>query len=123
MRSSKTLRCTPDMLYALAERLCLMAVEHPASFSDAHQSIMKRIEKEEYPQMKRMTQADTILFLLRKGHSLTNKSLMNNHKIAAPWKRISELRNRGHEIASVWKICPVDGSKYVTYEMSELEAA
>ena len=121
MSSSRNkLQHTPDMLYALAERLCLKAVEEPRVFSTAYTSIMHRVKKEEYPAMRKMTQADMILFLLRKGHSLTNKSLMNNHKIAAPWKRISELRARGHGIDSVWKVCPVDGSKYVTYE---LEAA
>lgn len=117
--SRRTLQHTPDMLYALSERLCMLAKECPRAFLDPYKSIMNIVQKEEYPNVKKQTQAEKILLLLRGGHSLTNKSLMVNHKISAPWKRVSELRARGESIESVWKTCPIDGSKYVTYQMGE----
>lgn len=118
-----TLQHTPDMLYALSERLCMKALEEPLVFSSAYTSIKQLIQKEEFPAVKRMTQAEKILFLLRKGHTLTNKSLLINHKISAPWKRISELRAKGHEIDGTWRTCPLDGSQYIVYSMADQKAA
>lgn len=116
MRSSR-LRHNTDMLYGLAERLALLASTDPYTYMDRYRSVMDKVEKEEWPMKKGMTQADKILFLLRKGHKLTKMDLSIHHKIATPTARITELRQRGHNILANWKICPVDGSKYVEYSL------
>lgn len=127
MTTSDPLRHNPDMLYGLAERLALLALECPGAFSGRYTSVMRIIERKERPGMKNrkggMTQTDKILFLLRKGHRLTKMDLMVHHKIATPTARITELRARGHNIKTVWKTCPVDGSEYVEYYLNELEPA
>lgn len=115
---------TPDMLYGLAERLSLLALQYPKAYSDAYTSVMHIIEQKENPGMRnrnrgKMTQADKILFLLRKGHRLTKMELSIHHKIATPTARITELRQRGHNIKAQWKTCPVDGSEYVEYYLNE----
>lgn len=117
---------TPDMRFGLAERLSLLALECPKAFSAAYTSIMINIEEEERPGMRnrnrgKMTQTDKILFLLRKGHRLTKMELMIHHKIATPTARITELRQRGHNIKAHWKMCPIDGSEYVEYSLNETE--
>jgi len=114
-KTSEKLQHNPDMLYGLAERLSLLTLDCPQAFTDAYTSVMQKVYKEEQPQMKSMTQADKILFLLRKGHRLTKTELMVHHKVATPTARITELRQRGHDIEIEWKTCPVDGSKYVEY--------
>lgn len=116
--SSKRLRHTIDMLLGLAERLALLAVVDPAVYLAKYKAIMQRVEKEEHPMKRGMTQADKILFLLRKGSKLTKLELMVHHKIATPTARITELRERGHKIKSLWKECPIDGTKYVEYALS-----
>lgn len=116
--SSKRLRYTIDMLLGLAERLALLAQDDPAAYLSYYKAIMQKVEKEEHPMRRGMTQADKILFLLRKGSKLTKMDLMIHHKIATPTARITELRERGHKIASIWKECPIDGSKYVEYELA-----
>lgn len=116
MPSSK-LRHNLDMLFGLAERLSLLAVTDPDVYLDRYRSIMEKIEKEEWPMKKGMTQSDKILFLLRKGHKLTKMDMSIHHKIATPTARITELRQRGHDVKATWKTCPVDGSKYVEYSL------
>lgn len=107
------------MLFGLAERLALLATQHPNVFLNRYKSIMDIVEKEERPMKRGMTQGDKILFLLRKGLHVTKMDLMVHHKIATPTARITELRDKGYDIRTNWKTCPIDGSKYVTYYLVE----
>lgn len=106
------------MLFGLAERLALLASENPQAFMARYTRVMEAVNKEERPMKKGMTQCDKILFLLRKGLSLTKIDLIVHHKIATPTARITELRQAGHDIKAAWKRCPVDGSEYVEYSMA-----
>lgn len=110
-----------DMLLGLSERLLRLSMAHPRAFTHRYTSIMELVNKQERPGMKRMTQCDTILFLLRKGCRLTKMEMQVHHKIASPTARVEELRKRGHNIVSHWKRCPVDGSEYVEYVLEESE--
>lgn len=121
MTKSSKLRHNLDMLIGLSERLAVLAAEDPKAFSSRYVSVMDKVIKEEKPLTRKMTQADTILFLLRKGHTLTNKSLIVNHKIASPTRRISDLRERGYDIKVSWKTCPVDGSQYAEYSLPQVD--
>jgi len=105
------------MLFELAERLALLVSENPTVFLARYNEVMDAVNKEERPMKKGMTQCDKILFLLRKGLTLTKIDLMIHHKIATPTARITELRQKGHDILATWKRCPVDGSEYVEYSL------
>ena len=118
---SSRLRHNIDMLFGLSERLAVMAAADPRAFSDRYASVMDLVDKEEKPLKRRMSQADTILFLLRKGKALTAKNLIVNYKIAAPWRRMSDLRERGYDVRTRWKTCPVDGSQYVEYYLPQVD--
>lgn len=113
------LRHNTDMLMGLAERLALLAVDCPGAYLGPYTSVMARIEQTERGIRRTMTQNDTILHLLRRGHTLTKMDMMIHHKIATPTARITELRQRGHDIKSRWKRCPIDGSEYVEYFLNE----
>lgn len=66
-----------------------------------------------------MTQNDKILKHLRKAGSITVREAMVEYSISSLTKRISELREAGHNIQSEVKAHPVTGQQYTRYHLEK----
>lgn len=70
-----------------------------------------------------MTQHDQILKHLKKAGSITVREAMVEYSIQSLTKRISELRDRGHNIVSTVKHHPVSDQTYTRYTLEEAPLA
>jgi hypothetical protein len=65
-----------------------------------------------------MTQQELILNHLRKTGSITQREAMIDYSIQSLTKRISELRDLGHNIVSVFRKHPTTGQRYARYTLA-----
>lgn len=113
-----------DLLFHMSDKACLRAWEEEG-WGPFHKRLLTMCVKLENSGWKRktgMTQLDKILRHLRKTGSITQREAMIDYSIQSLTKRISELRERGHEIVSNVKYHPVTGQKYVRYTLVEARA-
>ena len=69
-----------------------------------------------------MTQHDKIIKHLLKAGSITVREAMVEYSISSLTKRISELREKGHDIVSDVRTHPVTKQSYTRYFLNEVMA-
>ena len=111
---------TIDETYRHAEKLCLLAARNPDRWLALYNEAMAAVNKLEHNGWKRktgMTQNQLILKHLKKTGSITQREAIVDYSIQSLTKRISELREAGHNIISHFKYHPITGQRYARYEL------
>lgn len=109
-----------DHIFERAEELCLLAVEDE-SYIPLYREAMKKAQSLEHSGWKRskgMTQEQKVLRHLNKVGSITVREAMIEYSIQSLTKRISNLREEGHDIISLRKRHAVTGQDYVRYSLA-----
>ncbi len=110
-----------DQLSEAAEILAVRAVYDP-SLVDAYKAAQSRVKSLEYAGWRRsngtMTQEATVLSHIQKAGSITVREAMVEYSIQSLTKRISNLRQMGHDIISTRKYHPVTRQQYVRYSLA-----
>lgn len=110
-----------DLLSDAAEQLAIRAVYNPALLG-AYKAAQARVKSLEHSGWKRsngtMTQENQILNHFQKAGSITVREAMIEYHIQSLTKRISNLREAGHDIVSTWKTHPVTKNSYVRYSLA-----
>ncbi|MWK59816.1 hypothetical protein GO594_27840 [Pseudomonas otitidis] len=71
-----------------------------------------------HPQIRCLSpQCELILYHLRKGHTITQRSALMDFGIAALPRRIADLKEFGHEIESIREENKFTGQRYVRYRL------
>jgi biotin operon repressor len=66
-----------------------------------------------------MTQLQTILSHLKRAKSISQREAMIDYSIQSLTKRISELRDMGHNIKTIHRKHPVTGQRYARYMIGQ----
>lgn len=111
------MKSTDDMLFGLTDRLCEMQVEAPW-VEPFYLEMLRRCQRKENNGWKRrtgMTQHAQILSHMKKAGSITQREAYLDYSIQSFSKRISELREAGHNIRGERKTHPTTGQFYTRY--------
>lgn len=68
--------------------------------------------------MKANSQLAIILGHLRRAKSITMREALMDYSVQCLTKRIQELRERGHNIKTVYKYHPTTGQRYARYVLA-----
>lgn len=112
---------TEDEIFERAEQLCLLACENPLlipEYTDAYAEAMK-LEHQGWKRKTGMTQNAKIIRHLHRAGSITVREAIVEYSIQSLTKRISELRETGHDIVSTVKAHPVTGQMYTRYTLAK----
>ena len=112
---------TTDEIFEKAEALVVLAAQDPEAYSDEYTYWNTEAQKHEHQGWKTMTgqtQHAKIMKHLKKAGSITVREAMVEYSVACLPKRISELRELGHEIVSHVKFHPITGQKYTRYTLN-----
>lgn len=108
-----------DLLFHMADVACVRAWEDEG-WGPVHKRLLTMCLRKETNGWKKrtgMTQNDKIIAHLKRTGSLTQREAILDYSIQSLTKRISELRDDGHNITSKVKYHPITKQKYVRYEM------
>lgn len=109
-----------DDIIEEAERLCVLASRNP-EYLDAYKAAQSRVGQFEHAGWQKrngtMTQEAQVLNHLKTVGSITVREALIDYSIASLTKRISNLREMGHDIMSERKNHKVTGQKYVRYSL------
>ena len=110
-----------DHLFDDAERLCLLASRDP-QYLEEYKAAQARVATLEHAGWQRrngtMTQEAQVLNHIKTAGSITVREAMIEYHIQSLTKRISNLREMGHDIISNRKTHSVTGAKYVRYSLA-----
>lgn len=115
-----TMSHSDDLLFHMADTACVRAWEDEG-WGPYHKRLLTMCLKKEHNGWKQrtgMTQNQKILSHLKKAGSITMREALIEYSIQCLAKRISELREDGHQIISNVKHHPITRQKYVRYELA-----
>lgn len=105
-------------LFEKAERLVLEASRDPSK-SDEYQAATEAARRLEgvrnWKGKRTMTQAEKILAHIEKTGSITQREAFLDYSIQSFHRRLSDLKEAGHELIGVSKTHPVTGQEYTRY--------
>lgn len=120
MDSQQQQTLSTDHIFEEAERLCLLASRDP-SYQEAYEQAMTEVNKLEHNGWKKrtgMTQEQKVLKHLETVGSITVREAIMDYSIQSLTKRISNLREAGHNIISNRKTHAITGQEYVRYTLA-----
>lgn len=106
-----------DLLFDMADKACVRAWEDEG-WGPFHKRLLTmciKIENSGWKRKTGMSQNQKILNHLKKAGSITVREAMADYSIQSLTKRISELRDLGHNIQSVRRTHPTTKQSYVRY--------
>lgn len=106
-----------DLLFHMAETACVRAWKDEG-WGPYHKRLLTtaiKIENSGWKRKTGMSQNQKILNHLNKAGSITVREAMADYSIQSLTKRISELREQGHNIKSTRRVHPTTKQTYVRY--------
>ena len=117
---STKLTCTPDMIFALAERFALLSVTDLWAYPlwEHYSLIANNLEHCGWKRKTGMTQVDKMLKHMHKTGSISQREAYIDYGIQSFHRRLSDIRALGHRIVGVRKHHPVTGQEYTRYYLA-----